>query len=510
MIQRKKYTIKYFLHYALLLIFLLSFLPVDSYIFCKTTKSKQTKSTKTKVANTTKYKNSKSTKSKKKRRRRVRYYAPAKINTSVSAIMQDTTLEAGVYYRVIHFGKPKKHITVHVIEADLLNTEIKLGVLKAKNLADELEKLQDMIRRSDTTTDYNVLGAVNGNFWRAYHNTPIGPTVINGEVVEMRTHKRWSAAFFDEDSRMYIDNFFMDGSVELNRKLFSLDNINRRTDTSGIIMYNHFSGDTIPFISKQNLDWELNQAIKEITESEQDSILNDSTEVEFDTLKLRQEIFLSRRSEMSEYKLYKAQLVYLDTPTVNKEIRCRVIGIDTGAVEIPDKGCLISFGSDFPQKSLPKKDDILKFRFSTNVYESNEFYNSVSGTPRLVRHGLAKHEAYEEGSKGRRFINQQLPRTAIGTDKYNRKLFLVAVESNCPNDGKYGATLAQLSTIMKQLGCYEAMNLDGGGSTLMAVGCKNVLYKSRPEASRRLSVGVAIMQKKNINTILQKRLKGEH
>jgi exopolysaccharide biosynthesis protein len=48
------------------------------------------------------------------------------------------------------------------------------------------------------------------------------------------------------------------------------------------------------------------------------------------------------------------------------------------------------------------------------------------------------------------------------------------------------------------------MNLDGGGSTIMVLGGKNVLNKNRPESSRRLSVGVAIVLK---NSYLKELLK---
>ena len=64
----------------------------------------------------------------------------------------------------------------------------------------------------------SVLVAVNANFWRAYSNFPIGPTIIDGELVEMRTHKNWTSGFFDAHSRLFIDNFFISG------KLFTTEN----------------------------------------------------------------------------------------------------------------------------------------------------------------------------------------------------------------------------------------------------------------------------------------------
>ncbi|MCL5991902.1 MAG: phosphodiester glycosidase family protein, partial [Bacteroidetes bacterium] len=199
-----------------------------------------------------------------------------------------------------------------------------------------------------------------------------------------------------------------------------------------------------------------------------------------------------------EHTLKKITLKYLDKPLINKEWRCVVTSIDTGIVPMPDNGCIISFGMDVPLNKIPKLKDTLFVKFSTNVRQDIKFINSVSGTPRLVRNGLARHEAYEEGSRGRRFIGKQLSRTAIGTDKSRSKVYLVAVETSSKGDGKIGANLRELASILRQIGAYNAMNLDGGGSSIMVIGNKNIFYKSRPDISRRLSVGVSIVKKREI------------
>jgi exopolysaccharide biosynthesis protein len=49
-----------------------------------------------------------------------------------------------------------------------------------------------------------------------------------------------------------------------------------------------------------------------------------------------------------------------------------------------------------------------------------------------------------------------------------------------------------MAMIMKSLGCYDAMNLDGGGSSVMVIDGKNVMSTLRPDASRRISVGLGV------------------
>lgn len=60
------------------------------------------------------------------------------------------------------------------------------------------------------------------------------------------------------------------------------------------------------------------------------------------------------------------------------------------------------------------------------------------------------------------FNNNRHPRTAVGVTKDNRILAVVV-------DGRaseaHGASMKELAIIMKALGCRDAMNLDGGGSS---------------------------------------------
>ncbi|MFW6276437.1 MAG: phosphodiester glycosidase family protein [Bacteroidota bacterium] len=124
------------------------------------------------------------------------------------------------------------------------------------------------------------------------------------------------------------------------------------------------------------------------------------------------------------------------------------------------------------------------------------FKNAVSGTSRLVRDGKADHEAYIEGSRGRRFIMHRLPRTAIGTDKLATKIIIAVVEKGSRSEGVTGASLSELAQIMKKLGCHNAMNLDGGGTSMMFVNGDITTSKSPNNSLRKISVGLSIIKKR--------------
>ncbi|MFE5177762.1 phosphodiester glycosidase family protein [Streptomyces sp. NPDC057651] len=98
----------------------------------------------------------------------------------------------------------------------------------------------------------------------------------------------------------------------------------------------------------------------------------------------------------------------------------------------------------------------------------------VSAAPTLVQHGRIAIDAANEGvidpeypSFGYAWANVRQPRTMAGIDKRGR-LLLVTVDGR-QKGGSEGFTLQEAAAFMKSLGAVEALNLDGGGSTAMAV-----------------------------------------
>lgn len=87
-----------------------------------------------------------------------------------------------------------------------------------------------------------------------------------------------------------------------------------------------------------------------------------------------------------------------------------------------------------------------------------EARDAVSGNTILVADGKAAPH-----------VNQQRhPRTAAGLDARRSKLILVVVDGRKPGIAA-GMTYDELAAEMIRLGCHDALNLDGGGSSVMAV-----------------------------------------
>lgn len=412
-----------------------------------------------------------------------------------SKLLSDSVIHQGLKYSNILFGKRANKISANILEYDLTNPELKLEVLKAKNNISELDKLQEIIRFRDNLDDYQTLAAINGSFWRAFRNNPIGACIIDGIVVEQNPYKEWSGIFFDNTGKPIIDNFKLKGTVKLHDgKIITLSTVNRRTDSIGIVLYNKYGGDVIPHVNFAKLGKIISDAYSELLK---DSLylVNDSTEVEFDFAEFERNLIENARTESLESSLTKAQIEFIDSPGINRSFRGVVNYIDTGAIAINSNQAVLSLGFHLPPDLIIYLGDTLEFKFETNEHNSIEFTHALTATPRLVRHGNAAHEAHKEGSKSRRFINGQLGRTAIGYNKERTKLYLVTIDHANRSAKKKGASLGELAQIMKQIGCYEAMNLDGGGSSIMVINGKNIMSKGNPEASRRISVGVGIRKK---------------
>jgi hypothetical protein len=137
--------------------------------------------------------------------------------------------------------------------------------------------------------------------------------------------------------------------------------------------------------------------------------------------------------------------------------------------------------TEFPFQ--PLKDSIRKFSFRQFLNQFSERDNvpgyvlkrktkwkmqtAVGGGPVLLQNGEIKITNNEELKFAGKAINDQHPRTAMGYTKEG-KLIILVVEGRNPGVAE-GASLTQLAQIFKELGCWEALNLDGGGSSCMLV-----------------------------------------
>jgi hypothetical protein len=94
-------------------------------------------------------------------------------------------------------------------------------------------------------------------------------------------------------------------------------------------------------------------------------------------------------------------------------------------------------------------------------FDFKRVQNVIGGGPLLVKDGQVVVD-YVEERVTKKFAEDRHPRTAIGRTKTG-DLWLVTIDGR--STMSVGATLLEAADVMKRLGCVDAVNLDGGGST---------------------------------------------
>jgi hypothetical protein len=110
---------------------------------------------------------------------------------------------------------------------------------------------------------------------------------------------------------------------------------------------------------------------------------------------------------------------------------------------------------------------------------------AVGGGPVLIHDGRIyitdrEEQLYPESRRD----GEHAPRTAMGYTRDGRLIVLV-IQGRTPGIAA-GATLQQEAQILLSLGCYEALNLDGGGSSCMLVNGKETIIPSDRDGQRAL------------------------
>ena len=132
------------------------------------------------------------------------------------------------------------------------------------------------------------------------------------------------------------------------------------------------------------------------------------------------------------------------------------IRIGQESVTIPENGYVLASDigmNGFLNNNFSVGDRVLLTVTATPDLE--EIKTAFGGGTLLVKDGSIPKFTHEASG--------YQPRSAIGVDSSGTKVFLVAVDGR--QSASRGMTQTELAKLMLELGCFHAMNLDGGGST---------------------------------------------
>ncbi len=119
---------------------------------------------------------------------------------------------------------------------------------------------------------------------------------------------------------------------------------------------------------------------------------------------------------------------------------------------------------------------------NTGAIEWDKYGNVITAGPRLIVDGKVEVDPSAEGFTEKKITEYRAQRSSLGLTE-DRRLLMVTV----PN-----VTIYELAEIMKSMGAYQALNLDGGASSALYANGKVITYPGR-----KLSIFLTVLKQYN-------------
>ena len=183
---------------------------------------------------------------------------------------------------------------------------------------------------------------------------------------------------------------------------------------------------------------------------------------------------------------------------INKSVRF-IVDTDWkqgGNSQIPDDGIVISLGPDYTDDNIDflnnlKKGDTVKLKVVCSLPAFDNVKPDISeicgGDVRILNKGVTTTEAI-------RWINTPsalYSRSLAGYSEDKNTLILCSVDAG-GSSGSSGVSYYEAADLMRSLGCYDALDLDGGGSTAIWSHSHGVLNNLRDGSERAVGNGIFI------------------
>lgn len=199
------------------------------------------------------------------------------------------------------------------------------------------------------------------------------------------------------------------------------------------------------------------------------------------------------KDSMTQYRIFRsaigindkreADVAWLKTDSVSKEVKASEHIIEP-AIE-PVVCCELS-------KKFYRKQKRNEKQLSHKFNDWN-MVTAVGGGPVLIQKADTLITNNEEMMFAGKARYDKHPRTAMGYTRDN-KLIVLVIQGRFPGIAE-GADFKQEAMILKDLGCYEALNLDGGGSSCMLINGKETIKPSDKEGQRAVPAVFMIRRK---------------
>ncbi len=293
--------------------------------------------------------------------------------------------------------------------------------------------------RSAENEGYDVVSGINGDFFSFQTGIPMSALIANGRILSSNADR--NAFGIRYDGSVIAGNPAISLSMAIGGRTYKIDHYNKYPTVYGV--------------------YAMSDDYAESTKSSFSS----------------REIVIALSGKAGTVSGFHGTVSDIRTASQNSAIPEGSL-----VITIPDQ---LKNAGDY--KSI-KVGDSVAFTFTVDP-QWMMVETAIGGGDLLVENGKIKEGIVDEAHE-----KQNNPRTAVGAKADGTILFFAT-------DGKQsgystGLTLNELAATMQELGCVTALNLDGGGSTTVAIkhsGANKVLTVSRPSDGSERSLANAIL-----------------
>lgn len=336
-------------------------------------------------------------------------------NPIYESVDTDNITRGVIHENIVRFTK-EGWLNINVIKADINDDYLVFSSLVNNNSIQTLTGTDELVRSND------AVAGVNGGFfnWSKLPglSSPIGPIMGNGDILSLssdinRYRESMATFYLNNDNHAFIDYW-----------------------KSDIYIYTS-SDEKIP-VERYNVQ------------------LNNNGDLTILTRKWGEVSFGLPDSKSPFYKTFTqvTEMVVVEDKVV--EIRENL-----PPVEIPSDGYVVVAANSKKDLLLNKfkVGDGIKLEIGTSPDYEN-ISTAITGGAIILRDGKIV-SSFSHDSPGKN------PRTALGYSKDGKTIYMVAVDGR--QQRSIGMTLTELAEFMKEIGAHGAVNLDGGGSTALAL-----------------------------------------